>query len=227
MPGAVGALLVLASASLSLARIGYYSFFSPPVRAKRTLARRRCTRIRDAAGSGLRVTGRVRIRGAALEAPISGRACAAFQLTVQEHSRNGWRTILELREAGPFVVSDQTGEALVDTAEPFVLALVASEAGTTAWTGRLNPERRQALHDLLGARALHWQGGAKNLRYQESILDAGRLVSIGGFGVREASPEGPRANLREPGEWLVLRGRAGEPLLISDAPETLVGASDR
>jgi hypothetical protein len=224
MSGAVGALFVLTW--VSLARVGYYRYFSPLVRAKRILARRRRTPIRDAAGPGLRVTGRVRLRGKALEAPVSGRACVAFQLAVQAHSRNGWRTVLELREAGPFVVADESGQALVDTAEPFVLALVASEAGSTGWTGRLNPERRQALQALLGARALHWQGGAKNLRYQESILDAGRLVSIGGQGVREASPEGPRANLREPGEWLVLRGRAGEPLLISNAPETLVGASD-
>jgi hypothetical protein len=224
MTEAALALLVLFSASA--ARVGYYRLFAPAVRARRTLARRRRTRIREATGAGLRVTGRARVRAKALEAPISGRACVAFQLEVQEHSRNGWRTVFELREAAPFIVADETDEALVDTAEPFVLALVASESGGTGWTGGLDPERQRALQDLLGTRALHWQGGSKNLRYQESIVAAGGLVSIGGFGVREASPEGARANLRQPGEWLVLRGRAGEPLLISNAPETLVGATD-
>jgi len=215
MVGEIGALVALVS--VSLARVGYYKFLNPEARVRRTLARRSRTRIQDAAGRALRVTGHVRGRGEPLRAPVSNRPCVAYRLWVQEHNRNGWRTLLDAQEASSFVVFDESGEALVDPSGPFRLALAPDEGGGTGWTGRMGAARVQALQSLLGDRAINRFGGPKNLRYREGILTSGEIVSVGGHGVRELGAEGRGGGLRGSGEWLVLRGTAQEPLLISDS----------
>ena len=223
MSGAVVALVVFAS--FGLARIAYRDFLSREARIKRALARRPRARIYEAAGAKLRVTGRVRQRGEPMMAPVGGRPCVAFQLFVEEHNGQRWIDLLELRDAQSFVVVDDTGKALVDTSGPFALALVPDERGTMGRFDRITPAQLQALRSTLGSRATTWYGGWKRLRFKEGILENGDWVSVGGNGEREQSSEGQRS-LRQPPEWLVMRGTADEPLLISDWREARPGRGD-
>jgi hypothetical protein len=205
----------IAFASLAVARVVYVDFLSRDARIKRTLARRPRTRIREAAEGLLRVGGRVRRRGEPLTAPVSGRACVAFQLLIEEQTSDGWATALDLRDIQPFVLADESGEALVDTSGPFVLALMADERGGTGRFDTIGLARLQALRSFVGSRA----GDSRKLRYKECILKEGELVSVGGRGTREVSGDARSVDPREPPQWLVPRGTAEDPLLISDSLE--------
>jgi hypothetical protein len=210
---------LLALGALGLARAVYTEFFSRDARTARTLADRPRTSIRDGADGLVRVTGRVRRHGELLRAPISGRPCIAYQLLV-ENDKDGWGKLLELRDARPFVIADETGEALVDTtAGPFHLALNSDERGGTGLLDRIGEAQRQALMSV-GAFESPGRTGGKR-RYREGILREGETVAVGGRGVREVSAEATSVNPREPPRWLVLRGTADDPLLISDSLDAI------
>jgi hypothetical protein len=209
---------VAALAGVSLARAAARRLLSRSARARRKLARRKRVPICDASGPGLLVTGRVHRRGEPLTAPVSGRPCVAFNLLVEKHTREGWRPILEVRDARSFVVVDESGAGLVDANGPFVVALDVDDRGSTRWyNSAMGATQRQALKSLLRGDNESWSGAMTNLRYQEGVLRDGETASIGGHGVRQVSPEAPSANRRAPPEWLVLRGTAEEPLLIADS----------
>jgi hypothetical protein len=188
-------------------------------RARRTLARRPRTRVGEASESLLRVTGRVRLRGEPMTAPLSGRPCVAFKVSVVQRRGRMWFPVLNLRKAHPFAVADESGEARIDTSGPYKLLLVPELEGQTDWRDRTDAETLKALGDLLESRKIatkNWYGGWKRTRYEESILAEGDKVTVGGMGFHEPSAEGTRANLREPPQRLVLRGTPGHPLLIDD-----------
>ncbi len=219
------AIALLAIAAVGLVRIAYRAFLSQEARTTRALADRPRARIRDAAEGSVRVTGRVRRRGELLEAPVSGRRCVAFQLLVEEDN-DGWGKLLELRDARPFVLADETGEALVDTAAgPFRLALDSDERGGTGSFDQIGEAQLQA---IMSVGSFESPGRSRlNRRYREGILREGETVAVGGRGVREASAEGTSANLREPSQWLVLRGTVDEPLLISDSLDAIAPDASR
>ena len=58
-------------------------------------------------------------------------------------------------------------------------------------------------------------------RYREGILREGETVAVGGRGVREVSAEAPSVSPRVPPQWLVLRGTAEDPLLVSDSLDAI------
>jgi hypothetical protein len=214
------ALALLAFGALGLARVVYTELWGRDARTTRALSERPRTSIRDGADGIVRVTGRVRRRGELLKAPVSGRPCVAFQLLVEHHSGDGWGKLLELRDARPFVIADETGEALVDTAAgPFHLALNSDERGGTGLFDRIGEAQLQA---LMSVGAFESPGRTRGKRrYREGILREGETVAVGGRGVREVSAEAPSINPREPPQWLVLRGTADEPLLISDSLDAI------
>ncbi len=214
------ALALLAFGALGLARVVYIEFLSRDARTTRTLADRPRTSIRDGADGIVRVTGRVRRRGELLKAPVSGRPCVAFQLLVEDHDADGWGKLLELRDARPFVIADETGDALVDTAAgPFHLALHSDERGGTGLFDRIGAAQRQA---LMSVGAFESPGKTRGKRrYREGILREGEIVAVGGRGLREVSAEATSVNPRQPPQWLVLRGTADEPLLISDSLDAI------
>ena len=210
---------LLAIGAVGLARIAYTIFLSQEARTTRALANRPRTRIRDAAEGTVRVTGRVRRRGDLLKAPVSGRPCVAYQLLVEEDN-DGWGQLRELWDARPFVIADETGEALVDTvAGPFRLALDSDERGGTELFDQIGEAQRQA---IVSVGSFESPGRPRlNRRYREGILREGETVAVGGRGLWETSAEGTSANLRDPPKWLVLRGTVDEPLLISDSLDAI------
>jgi hypothetical protein len=219
-------LALLAAGALGLARVVYLEFLSRDARTTRTLSDRPRTRIGDGTDGVVRLTGRVRRRGELLKAPVSGRPCVAFQLLVEGDNGDGWDKLLESRDARPFVIADETGEALVDTAGgPFHLALNSDERGGTGLFDQIGEAQLQA---VMSVGTFESPGRARGKRrYREGILCEGETVAVGGRGLREVSPEATSVNPRELPRWLVLRGTADEPLLISDSLDAIAPDASR
>ena len=199
-------------------------YFSPRNRAKRrarrterVLAARRGTWISEARGT-VRVTGRIHQDAKLLEAPLSGRRCVVYELVVEELASGSpslWQHLLDLRQACPFLLEDDSGTARIDTVGPGFVALVHDRVGVTSG---IYPGNHLALSTVLescGILPMTFLGRWKPLRYAEGVLELGELVTVGGNGAREIDPGGDSASHRSPPQRLVIRGSEEEPLLIS------------
>jgi len=164
------------------------------------------------------VTGRIQRDAKVLEAPLSGRRCVAYELVVDELTSGSpslWQRLLDLRQACPFLLEDDSGTARIDTAGPGFVALVHDCAGVTSG---IYPGKHRALSRVLeshGVLPMTWLGRWKPLRYAEGVLEIGELVTVGGQGAREIDPAGESPSQRSPPERLVIRGSEQEPLLIT------------
>ncbi len=175
-------------------------------------------------GEEVRIVGRVKQRVDLLRAPISGRPCVAFEADIEELAGEEWVSRLRVREARSFIVIDESGPALVDADGPFELALATDEQGSSGLFGRIGSAQLQVVKSYLSSGA-EWFGRSNKVRYREAILRDGQNVAVGGNGTREISGEAPASGLREPPTWLVLRGEAEAPLLISNTARALDGRS--
>ena len=215
--------------AFAVARVVYADFLSPEARVKRTLARRRRAAIARAPDGVVRVTGRVRAGGDLLRGPVTQRPCVAYHLVIEGDEHGGWGSVLELGDARPFTLVDETGEAFIDVAQSaFLLALVADKSGWTR-SGADADAPSQAVRALLGSADVVADGmfeGPRRFCYHEAALREGRRVAVGGQGTREVTPDGARASAREPPQRYVVRGSAEQPLLISDLRETLDQAGE-
>ncbi|HET6149808.1 MAG TPA: hypothetical protein VFH68_19875 [Polyangia bacterium] len=221
-------LLALAALGLfgvfAVARVVYADLLSPEARVKRSLVRRPRVAIARAPDGVVRITGRVRAGGALLVAPVTQRPCVAYQLVIEGDEQGSWGSVLELQDARPFTLVDQTGEAFVDVADrSFLLALVPDKRGWTRSDADQDAST-QAVRLLLRSAHVAIDGmfdGPRRFRYREAALVEGRRVAVGGQGTREVTPDGARPSVREPPQRYVVRGSADEPLLISDLREAL------
>jgi len=171
------------------------------------------------------VRGRVRTSGDLLQAPLTGRACVAYQVFIQAGLQHGNTTslvrIMDVRIACPFRVEDETGAAYVEASDPFLLESFAAESRGTRFLQPhpgIHPELALFLASA-GVRAKTWLGYWKTFRWTEAIVEDGSFVELSGMATREADPTGESPDLRSPPERLVLRGNGNEPLLISTATE--------
>jgi hypothetical protein len=207
---------------VALGVVVYRTFFTPEARAKRALGGRPRALIGKSQGGEVHLVGRAHARGELLTAPVSRRPCLAYQLAIDVHRGRSWSRALDLADVRPFRVTDDTGEALVETATPTVLALEYDRSGSTGFFEDIDEASLNIIKDLLEANGIEtvtWIGTAKNLRYREGVLEEGETVSVGGAAAREldlkASPSGPRSLPVS----FVVRGTGAVPLIISDDPE--------
>jgi hypothetical protein len=185
--------------------------------------------IRAAREGKLRIRGRARGRGQLLHAPVTGRPCVAFHLTVYEwhvlRTRDRQFDVLfEMAGACPFSIADDSGEATVDTSKPFDLELAAERRGLPPLGDPTSQAEREVVIRLLESRgfsASNLLGLPRYLSYEEGILADRQPVSVAGTGAREVSPDGESAGPRSPPLRLVLRGTARRPLRISNTPGAL------
>jgi hypothetical protein len=199
-------------------------YFSPPNRARRrarrterALAARQRTWISEADGP-VRVTGQIHQDAKLLQAPLSGRRCVVYELVIDELSSGSpslWQRLLELRQACPFLLADESGTARIEPAGPGFVALIHDRVGVTSGAYPGNHRELSRVLESSGLLPMTWLGRWRPLRYAEGVLEPGELVTVGGNGAREIDPGGDRPSLRSPPQRLVIRGSEEEPLLIT------------
>src|SRR6185295_8605795 len=94
--------------------------------------------------------------------------------------------VLDLAEIVPFVVVDETGEAVVDPSGSRRVALEADRVGTMGGVfEKMHRDERQRLRSLIeakGAQTTTVLGGPYKFAFEEAILAPGGTVTIGGAG---------------------------------------------
>jgi hypothetical protein len=209
------AVIVLATSGSELV---YRKVLGRRARVKRALARRPGTLVEHAEGALIRATGCVRATGGLLRAPVSGRPCVAYQVTVGSRQQQLWLTLFEFREARSFSVADESGPVFVNMAAPFVLSLASDIKGQAGWLAP-HGEREEALFALIEGQGIPtrtWYGGRRTFWYNESALENGQTISVAGISIHDVHPDGERPDPRAAPERLLLYGTPDNPLLIGD-----------
>ena len=194
-------------------------------RINRALASRPRALVHGAQGT-VRLTGRIRPSGELLRAPISGRPCIAYEVSVDEPGRvlgGEWRRRVELREVPSFLVADESGATRIDTSGPFLMSLNYDRKGDTDSYSEY-PGKHPALASFLSSLDVvtsGWLGRWWRFRYAEGVLEEGQLVSVSAESVLEVDLAGERGGPRFPPQRLVLRGTEALPLLISNEKEAV------
>ena len=172
---------------------------------------------------------RARVVGAAqpldqtLEAPLTGRSCMYYVVTVEKHHSTGrssyWRQIIKEEAGVPFLLDDSTGRAIVDPRN----ARVALDVDGKGDSGTFDEPsaRESAFLQRHGTSGQGWMFN-KRLRYREAIIEVGEQIAILGEGVREPDPNAPPADAYRGDQPTRVRLTSSSrfPLLISDAPDT-------
>lgn len=164
-------------------------------------------------GRRVKVMGRVDAGAQPLEAPITGRRCAAWSVELQEGP--GWETMLVEQKAQEFVLRDRSGRpALIRASRASVVFDVDSWSWPQQPTERmLSFLRRHHVreHGYFGSATLPY-------RYVEGVLEAGEEITVVGSARLEIDESGTAGTYREPPMRAVFEPRAGSPLWILDGP---------
>jgi hypothetical protein len=185
---------------------------------RRQLATAPRTPVGDVSAGVVCVAGRVVLARHVLDAPVSRRRCAAYQVTVFVDEGDSSLHGAHFAEATAFWVDDGTGRILVDPGADFVLALKGatrrSQAGVEtadaalwSWLERHGMPRE--------ARCSEWR-----IRLEERLILDGDSVTVGGHAVVELHAEGQPDGPRRPPTCLLIRGAGDrEPLLVGHTDE--------
>lgn len=201
-------------------------YFSPD---RRVLRKLRATPLLPCAqvaeGQEARIAGTVGVFEATLTAPLTGRQCVYFRVTVTEERGSGKNrrtvTIIDEIRGVPFVVSDATGRAIIDPSK----AKVALDMDGKSRSGTFD-NATEAENALL-ARHGKSSGGIifnKALTYREGVIEPGEQVAVAGSGVREPDPQAvAQAGAYREGAPTLLRltSSAKFPLQLTDRVDKL------
>jgi hypothetical protein len=190
-------------------------YCSEDERTKRALTDRRRIPLARVEPGPVRIGGFVRSDARLLRAPLSQRPCVAFRLTVYDDDGMGAPSgeVLVVRDAVPFVVADDTGEAQVDPRRDCTFTLACDARGDTHQASPDNPDIAR-MFTLLEERAVPvvgWLGDRRNFHFSEGTLEPGDLVAVSGQAIRPLRLETPYPTPR-----LILLGTRAEPLRFSD-----------
>ncbi|MEM7157679.1 MAG: GIDE domain-containing protein [Myxococcota bacterium] len=173
-------------------------------------------------GGQKRVVGTLSMNGEPLVAPLTGRACAAYEVVVEEASQDSgthWTVIAREVRAEPFIVDDGTGRAFVDPAG----ATLAITRDSRSQSGIFKePDSREA--DFLARHGESTKGTALNrsLRFCEGALELGETVAVLGRGAVSFDDD-PTSRSHEGG---YRRNSQATKIEISAGPRTPVYISD-
>ena len=179
-------------------------------------------------GDMVRVSGRLVYEGeeAPLQAPLSGRGCAAWRVLVQEYENRGrhgrWKTIVDESEASAFLLEDESGVAWVKGALEIATDLDARE-GTGLFRGP-SPE----LEEFLLQRGHGTKGWIfnKRIRYREGAFEAGETVTVAGTAHWELDPSQVGQGYRDAGKRLRLEPLVDGQLMARSLPDGRLLATD-
>lgn len=196
---------------------------SPRSRLRRELRRAPLRSIIDLAdGNPGRITGRASaIEQRVIHAPLSGRPCVLFHVLCEEfrpaHSSVEWRIAAEEQRGLPFLVTDDSGRAVIDPTQVTVaLPPLVIEPLPIYKPSALEIDFRER-HGLIGEH--------RQFRYSESIVEPDAVIGVLGAGVREPDPDAQPADAYRGPQPMRLRmsGTRKAPLVICD-PATLKDA---
>lgn len=164
-----------------------------------------------------RVTGQARTLDGTLIAPLSGRRCLAYEITLHENTHNSHRALAREARGIPFVLEDGSGHAVIDPAgAEYALDMDHTAAGGTTTT--IRPELA-AMFERLGLPAT--LGTRSKIALCEGVIEAGERVSVLGIATREPDPTAAPTGYRDDAPTrLRLAGSRRYPLVISDHPST-------
>jgi hypothetical protein len=173
-------------------------------------------------GSLAKVHGKVVPIGEPLEAPLSGRACVAWEVVVEENTggkNSHWVERIHEREARDFLLDDGAGLAHVRTRDMKMVATVDSEQRS----GFMN-DPTPALRAFLEARGFAPEGMLfnKSLRYREGVFEPGERVAVLGSVTMEDDPTREQGGdgYRSAPKRACLQAPANGFLLASDEPRS-------
>ncbi|HEX2574073.1 MAG TPA: hypothetical protein VH877_31290 [Polyangia bacterium] len=172
------------------------------------------------AGQPAKISGRVRLTGPPLVAPLTGRRCAGYEVEVRERE-DAWQRIVAEVAGTDFLVEDPEGGTALVKAEQALLVL--AEDGEAAVSGLALADRLIALLQRQGRmREVELQYDLEDLYFVERILAPGKRVSVVGVGGWEPNTDPQAAHsYRAMAERLVLRAQGPGSLLISDDPAVI------
>lgn len=166
-------------------------------------------------GETVRVRGRAAPREALRTSPLSGRRCVGYRLTVEYRDADridGWRHGVEQDVFPPFLVADDTGEAVIHG--PLEIRLHPyREASVQAASSEL-----ASLLVKGGVQMRDEHGRTRNFRYVETILMPGTEIIAVGRAAIEIDQAGRAPSHREPPVLCHLRG-ADRPVVIAPVEE--------
>jgi hypothetical protein len=193
------AVAYVAGIAIALSR----SLFDPKARAMKTLQRGPITPVRDLRqGKVQKIVGDLNAVGETLTAPITGRSCAYYFVTVMR----GETAIAEENRWVDFVVADETGRAAVRMAEAQVLV---------RWRLYRFLELPDVLVELCRRRGI--TSPDNSLSFKEGAVEIGARITVVGHPMFEADPEA-RTGIDYRVSPLRARFQASGriPLLVSD-----------
>jgi hypothetical protein len=162
----------------------------------------------------VKVSGRLRVVGEPLVAPLTGRPCACYSITVE---RPGELLILDA-EGRDFLLDDGGAVALVTAATRGTRVVLAKDA-----------RPRVSASDAIGrdeAAFLRWHGRVRGkilglpepLLFSEGVLEEGELVTAYGVGAWEVDPN--------PNAWSIGYREFPRRLRLGPLPDGAVHISD-
>src|SRR5262249_34084485 len=152
-----------------------------------------------------------------LTAPLSGRPCVCYVVSVERRGRTEryWHTIVRESKSVRFQIADETGHAIIDPSSANLV--LHRDVNTSSGTFDDATPSEEAFLARHGEASKGWLFN-KALRYHESVVEIGETIAVLGSGVREPDPAGvPAEGYRSaPPTRLRLTSSARFPLVISD-----------
>jgi hypothetical protein len=191
--------------------------FSAERRRKRLMASTPRAPIGQAAGGLTKIQGQLVHCWPPLQAPISGRPCAVYEVIVETIEENKTVRLIHEIRGQPFMLHDESGRAFVSYDEQTAIILRQDVKQVSGTLREPTPAMLALLqrHDEAARRIF---GLNRPLQYREAVLEAGELVTAFGIAAREPDPDPATAyavGYHSP-TWLAIRAAPGTDLTITD-----------
>ena len=214
---------------IALVAFGGFAFlryyFSKDARTRRALAAKERVPIAEVPEGGtVKIAGRISCIGTPLEAPLSGRECACWEVVVQERVKRGksshWREIIREQGTQAFIVEDDTARALGEADGFPQMALEQDGHFSSGTFNDATPELERFLNEY-GHQSTGLFGFNRTFRYREGVLEEGEEVAVFGKARWEADPDGiTRGGYRDSPRRVVLSDPDEGRMLLSDSIST-------
>jgi hypothetical protein len=176
-------------------------------------------------GQICRLAGKLTLASEPLIAPLSGRSCAYYEVTLEEYEPpqtggpryggdwGGWAPRRFDWQSQDFYIEDETGRALIRQSKPNVVLDIDVKAKARRF-GKTPPELTDYLDRLMARADAPIIRNKKRLRVYEGVLEAGELINVRGLCRWESSSD--EKDYRQPARTLTVTVEQGDGMVITD-----------